>query len=525
MSRRPTAFSLLITGALLFLLLAPAMALHLRAIGQVIEHPALWEKVSPFTPTSLSLLWRSLLLCMGVFGASLLMGVPVGFGLARGPRWWRIAAGPLCAIALSIPPALSAAPFVSLSVSAGVPEDGSLGTFLLAVLALAGCYFPLVAGATMIAVQSLPPGEEEAALLLSGEWGAWTGVLRGRILPAALGGAFGSAALALWEMGAPDLLGWPTFSMHVYRNLAATDASVAGLFQLSGPLTSATTGLPVLVLGLALLWPAMRLLRGLELRAVTGLSAEAPSRLGNGLCVLGSLTLLMFPLWLLARFAWAIESEEAAKIAVAANVDIIENTILLPGIAALVGIAGSFVLGVMWRQWPLRWRQGVLLLVLCPMLVTPVVLGVALIEAWNHAAFAAIYDSPYGMTLIGYGARFGPLLLALMIWSVQSVEEDLLRAAQGLGANWPTLGRTIIAPLLKTTLVGLCALMFALCAGELTVTVLVQSPGGATLPIPIFSLLHAGLAADVAILSLLQCALSGGAMVLASLFLYRRTAK
>jgi ABC-type Fe3+ transport system permease subunit len=525
MTRRPTAFSLLVTGALLFLLLAPAIALHVRALQAVLAHPSLWEKVSPFTPTSLSLLWRSLLLCIGVFLASLLMGVPVGFGLARGPKWWRLVAGPLCAIALSIPPALSAAPFVSLSVSAGVPEDGSLGTYLLAVLALAGCYFPLVAGATMIAVQSLPPGEEEAALLLSSEWGAWTGVLRGRVLPAAVGGAFGSAALALWEMGAPDLLGWPTFSMHVYRNLAATDASVAGLFQLSGPLTSATTGLPVLVLGLALLWPAMRLLRGLELRSASGTTVERPSAMANWLSLLGSATLLMFPLWLLVRFTLAIESPHAAQVALMANVDIIQNTLLLPGIAAVFGMLSAFVLAMMWRQWPLRWRQGVLLLVLCPLLVTPVVLGVALIEAWNQAALASIYDSPYGMTLIGYASRFGPLLLALMIWSVQSVEEDLLRAAQGLGASWPTLGWSIVAPMLKTTLVGLCALMFALCAGELTVTVLVQSPGGATLPIPIFSLLHAGLTADVAVLSLLQCALSGAAMILATLFLYRRSSR
>ncbi len=527
MTRRPSLFSLLVTAAVLLFLLGPSLELHGRALVTVVAHPSLWARVSPFTPTSLSLLWRSLGLCAGVFAGCLLLGVPIGFALARGPRWWRIVAGPLCAIAISIPPALAAAPFVALSVSAGVPEDGSPGTYFLAVLALSGCYFPLVAGATMLAVQSLPPGEEEAALLLSDEWGAWRGVLRHRIVPAALGGAFGAAALALWEMGAPDLLGWPTFSMHVYRNLAATDASVSGLFQLSGPLTSATTGLPVLVLGLALLWPALRLLRGIEVRASVRASEgsadfERPSRLANWLCVLGSLTLGMFPLWLMLRFFRGIESFDIARETLAANTDIIQNTLFLPGLAALVGTLAAFALAMMWRGWPLRWRQGALLLVLCPALVTPVVLGVALVEAWNIAPLAPIYDSPYGMTLIGYACRFGPLLLALMLWSVQGVEADLLLAAQGLGAGWTTLSRTIVAPLLKTSLLGLCALIFALCAGELTVTVLVQAPGGATLPIPIFSLLHAGLTGDVAVLSLLQCALSGGAMILASFFLRRR---
>jgi iron(III) transport system permease protein len=106
---------------------------------------------------------------------------------------------------------------------------------------------------------------------------------------------------------------------------------------------------------------------------------------------------------------------------------------------------------------------------------------------------------------------------------VQSVDEEMLRAARGLGATSTYTARTILAPLLRVTLVGLCALAFSLCAGELSVTVLVQAPGGDTLPLPVFSLLHAGLSSDVAVLSLLQCVLSGGAMVVATFVLSRRS--
>ena len=524
MTRRLSPFSLLLSGAVLLFLLGPALNLHLRAFAALAAHPSLWEQVSPFSRASLSLLWRSLALCAGVFALCLLIGVRVGFGLARGRRAWQLVAGPLCAVAISIPPALAAAPFVSLALASGVPQDGSLGTYLLSVLSLSGCYFPLVAGATAIAVQSVPPEEEEAALLVSGEGRAWFGVLRTRVLPVACGGAFGAAALALWEMGAPDLLGWPTFSMHVYRNLAATDASIEGLFQLPAQLSAAITGLPVLFMGLALLFPAIRLLRSVELRTISTHDAFArrASPLAGWLCVPASVTLLIFPVLLLARFARGITSPSQAWSVVAANSDAVQNTLLLPLCAALGLTFCAFLLATMWRGWPARWRSLALLLSLSPLLVTPVVLGVALIETWNYPSFASIYDSPSGMTLIGYGARFGPLVIALLVWSVQSVDEELLRAARGLGAAPTRVAWSIIAPILRTSLVGLCALFFALCAGELSVTVLVQSPGGATLPLPIFSLLHAGLSDDVAVLSLLQCALSGGAMIAAVYFLNLR---
>ncbi len=525
MTRRLSPFSLLFTGAVLIFLLGPAINLHWRAFAALAEHPSLWSQVSPLSRTSVSLLWRSLALCAGVFAFCLVLGIPIGFGLARGPAWWRTIAAPLCAVAIAIPPALAAAPFVSLALSAGVPEDGSLGTYLLSVLSLSGCYFPLVAGATVIAIRSIPPEEEEAALLLSGEVRAWLGVLKARVLPVACGGAFGAAALALWEMGAPDLLGWPTFSMHVYRNLAATDASIEGLFQLPASLSAAITGLPVLLMGFALLFPAVRLLRSVELRTVASNDrlVRPISPLATWLCIPASLTLLVFPLMLLARFVMVIESPTQVSEVLNANIATIQNTLLLPGISALGLVACAFLLTTMWREWPPRLRQTALFLSLCPLLVTPVVLAVALIETWNIPLFATIYDSPSGMIFIGYAARFGPLVIALMLWSVQSVDEELLRAARGLGAAPTRVAYTIIAPILRTSLVGLTALFFALCAGELTVTVLVQPPGGETLPLPIFSLLHAGLGSDVAVLSLLQCALSGGAMIAAVYFLNRRS--
>jgi ABC-type spermidine/putrescine transport system permease subunit II len=62
--------------------------------------------------------------------------------------------------------------------------------------------------------------------------------------------------------------------------------------------------------------------------------------------------------------------------------------------------------------------------------------------------------------------------------------------------------RKILWPLLQPALYGTMILLWALCAGELTVSILVNQPGGQTLPKPIFNLMHIGESERVAALSL-----------------------
>jgi iron(III) transport system permease protein len=65
--------------------------------------------------------------------------------------------------------------------------------------------------------------------------------------------------------------------------------------------------------------------------------------------------------------------------------------------------------------------------------------------------------------------------------------------------------------------------LWALCAGELATTVLINAPGGQTLPVPIFNLMHIGSTAEVAALSLTLFALSGlASTVAAAAFFVRR---
>jgi len=59
------------------------------------------------------------------------------------------------------------------------------------------------------------------------------------------------------------------------------------------------------------------------------------------------------------------------------------------------------------------------------------------------------------------------------------------------------------------------ALVWALSAGELSLAVLVNAPGGQTLPVPIFNLMHIGATGEVAALSIIALAQTAIAIALA----------
>ena len=162
-----------------------------------------------------------------------------------------------------------------------------------------------------------------------------------------------------------------------------------------------------------------------------------------------------------------------------------------------------------------RARNVALAFTLAPGLGASVVLGVALIEAFNRPLTGALYDSAYGMTVWADCARFLPLCIAILWGAVARLPAESLWAAANLGAAPARAQVDIALPMLRGAIAGAWGLAWAWSAGELTLAVLVHGPGGDTLPIPIFNFLHAGIASDVAALCLLLIALCGGALVFA----------
>ena len=490
MIRRPSRLALLLCGAVICALWAPLLSLYAHALS-VPDARALIFNALVFRLSTSSFVLSVLTAC-----AAMLLGVPLGFLIARGPRRLRALFAALTALPLGIPAVLAAAPFFSL----GGPERFPLWA---CALALALVYFPVIAFATAAALAALPRGEEEAARALCSPIGAWSGVLGRRIWPAILASAGVVAALCLWEMGAPDLLSYPTISSEIYRQLNSPTA-------LGDPnLRAALTAWPVPLMALFFLWPALRIATQWSAPASESNAARSRS------LIIWAPLLLISPGFLLWRFARELDDPRAIFDTLAVNTDALLNTLIVATLAATICVALALSLCLAWRSWPSRARNVALALTLAPGLWASVVIGVALIEAFNRPLTGALYDSAYGMTVWGDCARFLPLAIAILWGAVARLPAESLWAAANLGASPLRVAANVALPLLRGAIAGAWGLVWAWSAGELTVTVLVHGPGGDTLPIPIFNFLHAGIASDVAVLSLLLMALCGGAIIFA----------
>ena len=114
--RRPTPLALFLCGAVILALWAPLISLY---AGRVLERPMLGRCCS--TALVLRLTVSTLVLCVITALLASLLGVPLGFLIARGPRRARVLVAAGCALPLGVPAVLAAAPFFSLGGRSGWP--------------------------------------------------------------------------------------------------------------------------------------------------------------------------------------------------------------------------------------------------------------------------------------------------------------------------------------------------------------------------------------------------------------------
>ena len=167
-----------------------------------------------------------------------------------------------------------------------------------------------------------------------------------------------------------------------------------------------------------------------------------------------------------------------------------------------------------------RVAQGWWILNILPLAIPAPLVGVGLVELWNHPWLAVVYDSRLMITLASL-ARFTPLAAIVVLVQLRRLDPRLLDAARVFQTSPFRLWTRIRLPLLAPGLLAAACLTFTLALGELPATLIVAPPGEATLTMRAFNLMHYGAAAEAAALSLLVLALTLGAALLAAVALSR----
>ena len=139
--------------------------------------------------------------------------------------------------------------------------------------------------------------------------------------------------------------------------------------------------------------------------------------------------------------------------------------------------------------------------------VPGVLLGIVLIKVFNNRVLAAFYQSA-GIVILAFVIRYLALGWTAARQAVRSVDSDLADAARLEGATRWQMLRHVLWPQIAPQVLAAWYVVYLLCLWDVESMILVVPPGGETLALRIFNLLHYGYAAQVNALCLMLLGLA-----------------
>jgi len=142
-----------------------------------------------------------------------------------------------------------------------------------------------------------------------------------------------------------------------------------------------------------------------------------------------------------------------------------------------------------------------------PFLAPGVLLGIALIYLCNRSWLAALYQSA-GIVLFAWTIRYLAIGWHGLAHALEGIDQDLVDAARLDGAKGWRLWRWAIWPQVAPQILAVWFVTYLLCLWDVETLVLIVPPGGETLSLRIFNLLHYGHNAQVSALCLVLLGLA-----------------
>ena len=375
------------------------------------------------------------------------------------------------------------------------------------VLVLALSYYPVILLTTRHALQRMDARFEEAARLAAGPGRSFRCIVLPLLGPSIMIGAVMVFLLSLVSFSVPSLLQVNVYSVDVFTTFNAFYDTSAAMAQ----------SLPLLGLGLSALLAGDRYLKsrrcwlsGAVRPCITPRGTpilRLMALIGGGVIVgFSSIVPIMVLIW--RSLPWTTYAETFST-----AWGEIGTSFIVASVSATIITGLGFSLACI-DLWHVHQRSRLSLrrriipgLCIVPFLVSGPVLGAAFIALWNRPGFPGmIYDSLLILVLVCV-ARFIFFAERGFAASMADMDQELVEAARVLGISWWRILLRIIWPLSGPTAVGVWGLSFLFTFGEIDATALLCPPGGNTLTMRIFSLMHYGPGPMVAALCVITVAL------------------
>lgn len=156
---------------------------------------------------------------------------------------------------------------------------------------------------------------------------------------------------------------------------------------------------------------------------------------------------------------------------------------------ALSATACLLLAGLTWRL-----RAGWLFWI--PFLVPGVWLGIGIIQVFNRPLFHAVYSS-FAVVILAWLIRYAAPAWAGCRLAAREMDRDLADAGRINGASGWSLWRHVHAPQIGPLAAASWYVTYLLCLWDVETLILIVPPGGETLALRIFNLLHYGHNAQV----------------------------
>ncbi len=453
-----------------------------------------------FDERTLSLLGRTIMLGLGASAIATLLGLPIGYLLSRtnvfGREWLR----PLCMVPLILPPL-----FLGITWTALFELRGALATICILGIST----FPIVAFFSSTALDRIGAGPEEAARLAGGR----RAVMRVQlplILPAVLCGACMAFLFAINDFAVPDYVSSLGKKFNVYAD------EVFASYQLEESTGRAVvTSIPLVLLTMAFLIPALWMRRGGSMATVSGKFRLAPPmELGSWrlpislLCwvVVGTLSLSPIGRMLYeagggtTELGWNVPGLQAAfGLALEKSRLDLANSLLCSAAAGLLTVPVALVLAHLCER--ARGGRGLELLLCLPMAVPAILYSIGEVGMWNHTWSRNIYDSNALVWMI-YSGRFMIFPILLLTAAIAAQSPRLEEAGRMAGVGPARRLVSLVAPPLRGAMLTGWSMVFVLSMRELDSAILVPAANH-TVIFRVFNQIHFGRDDFVAALSLL----------------------
>jgi ABC-type Fe3+ transport system permease subunit/DNA-binding beta-propeller fold protein YncE len=439
------------------------------------------------------LLKNSLLVAGAATLLALLFGLAAALWLAGRESVWRHRFLGAAIIALALPPFLVSDGWLFLLGQTGVLR----GWLPLSIYSLGGAawilsllLWPITLLLTLGAWQKLESGQFECDPLLHG-----TRLVRWLLLPSARTALIHAGVLtfvlALNQFAVPAILQVKVYPAEVYVRFS-TNFDAAGALASTWPLILAPLLMLVWLSRREVAWP--RLEAGVAAALFRRRLGTAWSWSCGAITAVVALLAVVLPL---AQPVASLTAWQGLQGVFAAGSSAFAMSFLSAAATATVALALGLV----------SWRLPVGTLVWFPFLVPGVVLGIGLILLLNRPGLSVVYQSS-AVVVLALTLRYLAAGWHGASRARQSVDRDLTDAAVLEGASRWQLLRHVLWPQMAPQLAAAWYVTYLLCLWDVETLVLIIPPGGETLALRIFNLLHYGHNTQVNALCLLLLALA-----------------